>query len=266
MCFERGGSQVRHIIVLFNGLHKLALHCHKYNMHVVLGISHMLCSLFFGLVECSGVAHLTNLLELDLGERRFEADAELQQLSVVTALRTLQLRKCYFMDGGAQQVAGLSSLPRLSSLDMSYWCSVGDPVISIVSGLSSLTHLNISRTRVSDAGMSKLLRLPRLSILDASYCLDLRGHGLTRLENSTSLTMLNLSECKKLPDIRVRFSMRHSPQLQVMDVNSLRDEFMAKATSYGPTPGLTAVSLRGCHKVSRQTLQRYAWITFLLVK
>lgn len=206
--------------------------------------------------DLSGVAHLTNLLELDLGERRFEADAELQQLSVVTALRTLQLRKCYFMDGGAQQVAGLSSLPRLSSLDMSYWCSVGDPVISIVSGLSSLTHLNISRTRVSDAGMSKLLRLPRLSILDASYCLDLRGHGLTRLENSTSLTMLNLSECKKLPDIRVRFSMRHSPQLQVMDVNSLRDEFMAKATSYGPTPGLTAVSLRGCHKVSRQTLQR----------
>lgn len=199
---------------------------------------------------------LTNLKRLDLGERRFEAGASLSQLSTLRDLRALCLAKCYFMEGGAMQVAGLANLPSLTALDISCWCGVNEAVCAAVTCISSLVHLNVSGTAVTDEGLEELVGMRHLRSLDASYCMEVRGYSLARdLNPTSSLTILNLCECKKVSDARLRFSLRHSPASMDGQQAALQPPWAARFPALAGSR-LCAVSLRGCHQLARTHLHR----------
>ena len=94
-------------------------------------------------------------------------------------------------------------MPHLSSLTLEKCARVKDKTLSALSGLSSLTYLNVSGcTLVTDAGVAILsATLPRLAILNASYCWQLTDNGVRALQPLQSkLLDLSLVGCCCLTD------------------------------------------------------------------
>eukprot|EP00192_Tetraselmis_astigmatica_P009813 CAMPEP_0117665774 /NCGR_PEP_ID=MMETSP0804-20121206/10000_1 /TAXON_ID=1074897 /ORGANISM="Tetraselmis astigmatica, Strain CCMP880" /LENGTH=926 /DNA_ID=CAMNT_0005473231 /DNA_START=80 /DNA_END=2857 /DNA_ORIENTATION=- len=209
--------------------------------------------------DLRALSDLTQLACLNLGERRFEGQACLAQLHSLQRLQVLGLSKCYFADSAALQLMSLAALPELASLDISCWCSVNDAVMVALPTITTLTHLNISSTQVADEALAVLMAMPWLCYLDASYCMEVRGDCLSGPLATANLTALDLCECRKAVVGRLRHIQAAGRALQPQDlVSSDVQSVMAGLPSLALSsrPGLSAISMHGCHHLSILNLHR----------
>lgn len=78
-------------------------------------------------------------------------------------------------------------------------------LVKAVSGLTSLTTLNLSENRkITDLGLSRLAALPGLTRLNLSSC-SIGNQGLAHLTALKNLEHLDISYCNRITDEGLRF-------------------------------------------------------------
>ena len=98
-------------------------------------------------------------------------------------------------DGDRREVRDTLGLPdpcRIISLDFGNLKTLTDEMLVRLDGLKYLTHLNLSDTSVTNAGLKHLQNLPALRYLDLSRLPAIDAAGLRELENVPSLRFLIL--------------------------------------------------------------------------
>ncbi len=116
-------------------------------------------------------------------------DAELEQLRVLTRLRTLSLSGTKIGDGGLRAVGGLTTLQVLLLNET----PVTDAGLAYLQRLADLRELSLYHTRVTDDGLGSLAGLANLRDLTLSGP-HITDHGLARLTGLRNLRHLYLSQ------------------------------------------------------------------------
>ncbi|MBI3209113.1 MAG: hypothetical protein HYZ37_09475 [Candidatus Solibacter usitatus] len=93
------------------------------------------------------------------------SDAGLEKLMSLRALRNLTLTRAPITGKG---IGFLAQLPRLQNLVLSHAENIGDEEMDALSKLARLTSLDLSGTKVSDAGLRKLAKQKSLRMLYVS--------------------------------------------------------------------------------------------------
>lgn len=91
----------------------------------------------------------------------------------LTYLTHLSIRECPYLSS----IKSISSLTKLTHLDISKYSMIGDDTMCLLSPLSSLVMLDLSQTQVSDVGVKSLITsLPSLESLNLAGCYRV-GHA-----------------------------------------------------------------------------------------
>ncbi len=143
------------------------------------------------------LAALSHLEELNLSCREQVPNGGLRHLRTLVNLRQLNLSCCNQRN---EDLLDLKALLHLQDLDLSCCRHVTDESLFILAPWTQC--LNVSRTRVSDAGVAALLALTQLRCLDLRSC-KLTDAGVVALAVLTNLEQLKLGACRSVTDAGV---------------------------------------------------------------
>lgn len=126
-------------------------------------------------------------------------------------------------DEGVTHIA--KGCPRLQVLDLS-WCGrVSDwGVSTIASHLPNLREIGLSETKVTNAGLSELVRgCPKLEHIHLARCTAINDFGVENIITScgSKLKSLNLASCQNVSDSLVERLLNECPSLSCLDVSKL---------------------------------------------
>ncbi len=136
-------------------------------------------------------------------------DADMEELSGFTQLRSLNLYGARVTDAGLRHLSGLTSLQTLYLNDT----GVTDAGLQHLKGLTQLKVLGLNQTHVTDAGLAALGNLKTLTDLTLSGG-QITDRGLLQLRtqrslkhlllNGTSVTQRGVDELKRaIPDVQI---------------------------------------------------------------
>ncbi|MBN3309836.1 LRC29 protein, partial [Amia calva] len=195
---------------------------------------------------------------LDLGRTSITPEA-LKSLAQVEGLilEELSLQGCKELTDTAIAVL-CKHQPRLRSLDLSWCTELSDrTVLAIASSLKDLQHLHLRRTwRITDKGLSELMKLRDLQTLDLSECNHITGSemvkGLSSVGGRAKLVSLSFQSCTYVRDLAM-FSLVQGlgPSLRVLDLTSclyLTDLSVRAIATF--LPGLLVLRLGWCKEVT----------------
>jgi N-acyl-D-aspartate/D-glutamate deacylase/Leucine-rich repeat (LRR) protein len=125
--------------------------------------------------------------EVDLS-RTPVSDAQLQHLSALQSLESLNLQTTEVGDAGA---AAIGKLRSLRQLNLSHTMT-SDKALASFSGLTALESINLSHTLLDGSGLGSLAALPPLRSLSLSGC-EVRDDAIDALAAAKNLVRLDLS-------------------------------------------------------------------------
>lgn len=137
-----------------------------------------------------------------------------------------------------EQLAALSEMPNLKSLDLSLATGLTDDCVRRLEQLP-LESLNLSNsTAITDAALASIERLPNLKSLDLSGCTKVRGQGLANLQTLEHLENLNLSGCTGIGsgDIEHLGALVQLKSLTLGDMHRLAYDRLARPGPNRPSP------------------------------
>ena len=137
----------------------------------------------------------------------------LRHLAGMTSLKSLNLQ------GAAITNEGLSHLRNLTALEYLYLGSTDVTSLADLGELKNLKHLDLSETRVDDAGLTALGTFPKLETLILSNT-DVLGPGLAGLKDATQLSLLKLNGTR-INDAALA-ELVELPKLRRLEVSSTR--------------------------------------------
>jgi hypothetical protein len=186
---------------------------------------------------CSGWKAVHDAVVTRLVLRRETTD-EVMGMLVLRFPAVVSLEYKWITGGTALTDAGLrvvTSLPALTSLDLT-WCSkLTGEGLRVVSSLPALTSLNLRgcfnycRSEVADEGVRAVSNIPALTSLNLSFSREMSDEALRSLSNLPALKSLDLSWCEKVTDVGVR-TLSNLPALKSLD---LRGCFCRNVTAAG---------------------------------
>lgn len=132
-------------------------------------------------------ADLDGITELNLSGTQI-TDAELKEVSRLTALQRLDLRQAQVTDTGLKEISRLSALHYLNLSGT----PVTDRGLKELSRLTALKALDLSSTQVTGTGFKELMRLTALQSLDMEST-QLTNVGLREISRLIALRELDLS-------------------------------------------------------------------------
>lgn len=242
----------------------------------------------------TGVARLLHqapaLQILDFSRATKITDASVQQLQSLPALLYLDLTGCVRLTDESMAVvgsslrlryldvtgctgltpAGLQSLvPLASCLETLTLCgctAVNDASTYDIARLTSLTHIDLSSTHMSDVGLGRVLDgLTRLVSIECQGCPGLKGRALRQLEKTTSVRRVNVAINLDLKERSLRH-LKQLPELQSLAVNfCLNIGDYALTHHISELTSLTFLDLSACVVCTDLGLQRLAALTALRV-
>lgn len=133
--------------------------------------------------------------------------------AAAASLSVLDLERCPRVHGG---LAHLSALRMLKVVNLGWCNSVDDSDAAVLASFPDLQVLNLSRTRVTNAGVSGLSGLTKLHTLALAGC-RVTDAGLASLAGLHALTELDLSYCGNVTDTVMKH-LRHLPELKVLNL------------------------------------------------
>lgn len=164
------------------------------------------------------------------------SDEDLQSLSSLGALRTLnlggcaqltnleplraltELRELFFAH--STRVHNLEPLGRMASLQVLdlNGCDITDRDLSVLAVAAQLTNLDLRNcAKISDSGLQALSSLVRMRRLDLFGCTALTDDGLRALSAMTELEVLTLSHCSGVSHLEAITSLRVLRVLRVYE-------------------------------------------------
>jgi len=153
------------------------------------------------------VTHMTSLKKLCV--ERATKTIRFHQLKNITKLKSLSLYDCLNLEN----ISFLTEMTNVKKLCLSK-CLVGDSGLQAVATMTSLEHLYLWHTHITDEGMSRLTNLTNLKVLDVSgnpYITDKGIENFAKLEN---LQMLDTSNTQ-VSLVGLFALKKHSPRLQI---------------------------------------------------
>jgi F-box and leucine-rich repeat protein GRR1 len=193
-------------------------------------------------------------------------------------LELLHLSHCYLLtDPGLLTFTTLANRDRLLSLDLSGCKGLTDGGFEVVGrALPSLTFLNLSSARITDAGMriithncwklQTLLMRDLYLISDEVFVFDLAGDGRRQVDENmlSSLTELDLTDCTRLTDNAVASLSLRCPSLAVLRLSGCSNmtdtalDCLLRDPRYGHARGQNLVRLyfAFCIQLTNAGLQR----------
>lgn len=129
-------------------------------------------------------------------------------------------------------LADLTKIPELTSLDLSY-CS-----------------------NITDEGLTKLATLPNLIFLDVSFCLKITDNGLKELIKIQNLMSLNISCCLGITEDCIKELIKiqslEALSLSGLDIKNKTLKLLAHL------PNLTFLDLSACFKITDKEIKKFA--------
>lgn len=132
-----------------------------------------------------------NITEVSLA-RTWATDADVEKLTTVTALKTLDLSLTYVSDAGA---ASIGKLPQLEELNLFAAEFVTDAAVAFLRANTKLRVLNLRGTDVTDTSLEYIGTLSNLRSLDISFT-QIGDVGMEHLAPLSRLEELNLGGTK----------------------------------------------------------------------
>jgi hypothetical protein len=133
---------------------------------------------------------LTNLKHLDLTKNFLTTDS-LKIMSGFNNLKNLCLIECELQES---DISNLKLLTKLEEIDFFRAKNITDLSLATLGTMTHLKKLGLSRTKITNHGLSHLTSLTSCIQLDISECGRINSEGLTKLCTLTNLQSLDLSE------------------------------------------------------------------------
>lgn len=164
----------------------------------------------------SVLRHLSQLTSLDLGGCTKIGDEGLSVVEALPSLEFLNLRRLSVLDDEKLSTC-LSSLPSLTSLDLSQCFGVTDRVIRSLHPLTGLRNLTLAGCScITNEGLANLTA-PNLTSLSLKNC-DVWDKGLAALRRLTALTRLELGQCDEITNAGLEELAPLAPSLTHLDL------------------------------------------------
>jgi F-box/leucine-rich repeat protein 14 len=133
---------------------------------------------------------LTSLKHLDL-TKNFLTTLSLELMSGFNNLSKLCLIECELQE---TDISNLKLLTKLEDIDFFRAKNITDSSLETLGTMTHLKKLGLSRTKITNYGLSHLSSLTGCIQLDISECSRINSEGLTKLCTLTNLNTLDLSE------------------------------------------------------------------------
>ncbi|GAB4155468.1 MAG: hypothetical protein Tsb009_32270 [Planctomycetaceae bacterium] len=227
-----------------------------------------------------GAKHLTSLqklTELDL-TNTIVGDEGLKTIASMPSLKTLNLKYCSrYSLKGIQSLA--SGKAKLTSLVVSQNRSFKDDSLKAVSRITSLEHLDLDSTGITDVGLKSLQTLKNLTSLQLSsttitdkgleslatlknleelklYNAQISDAGIAKLKPLQKMRSIDLGYCKKITDTAIK-TVASFPKLERLDLRSTNvgDPAMESLKN---AKNLTDLNLSYCRRITPKGLSKLA--------
>lgn len=140
-------------------------------------------------------------------------DVDLDRLTRLPTLRTLDLSLTDVTDAGMERLKGLS---QVTDLRLAYAELITDSGVAYLKGWKNLEHLNLRGTKVNDTGLEHLKSLTHLKSLDVSFS-EVTDAGLDHLTSLAELEEIAIGG-NKMSGIGLH-SLKLLPRLKSLDVS-----------------------------------------------
>lgn len=213
--------------------------------------------------DFAAIRSLKSLATLDLsGGGHNVTDEALAHIQELPSLRTLSLRRCWFVsDVGLATVA--SSNHSLTSLDLCECWFITDQGVSSLRCLTGLTSLDLQQCElVTRAGLDCLQPLASLSKICLAWCKGIRDNALEVLRSFSQLTHLDASRCPAITSTGVT-ALASLTRLTHLDLSMCPEISDVALASVGLLHNLRDLQLAGCHQVSNVGVRHLAALSEL---
>jgi len=141
-------------------------------------------------------------------------------LSRFKKLRSLNFIGCNLSPATIKYLS--EQLSHLISLNMT-WCSISDPCVEHLPLFSTLKHLSLQDSRITDSGLAKLEHLRQLSSLNLSFCNQITDRGVMHaVKYLKNIESLNLSWCSEITDSSLQHIGTHLSRLRFLFLTGCR--------------------------------------------
>lgn len=172
-------------------------------------------------------------------------------LSVLTRLTALQVLKlCHWWALSLEGLKAISSLPKITDLDLSSCTQVTDAGLDALSNLVLLQSLNLTGCyNISDAGLASLLGLRAVVHLNLSWCSQVTGEGFHALKGMAKLARFDLTGCHSVNDHGLASIPNHS-SLTDLNLSGCMGITVDSFTALSRFVNLTALQVMGCFQLN----------------
>lgn len=135
-------------------------------------------------------------------------------------------------------------------------------LVSLMSTMANLRHLDLSGCVLGDCGMRELAKLTLLESLDLTGCRLVSDAGVREVASLTSLVELKLSRCGLVADTGVRTLTKSLPSLRVLDLSYcplISDHGVGELV----LPELRQLDLSGCKSMTDVGFKKLVLFTSL---
>ena len=164
-------------------------------------------------------------------------------------LKVLNMKFSSVTDQGVNSIC--KELPLLETLNLSK-SLVTDQGMSLLQQLTHLRHLVLHKCHITGIGFNCVVEISSLRHLDVSGCVGISDAGLVRVKMLSHLVELNLADCAQLMD-KGFLHLRKLPSLERLNLYrcGLSNDALDKLIEGIPT--LKVVNLRFCKYLDRES-------------
>jgi len=147
-------------------------------------------------------------------------DKGISYLSRFRKLRSLNFIACNLSPTTIKFLS--EQLSHLVSLNMT-WCSISDVCVEHLPLFSTLKHLSLQDSRITDSGLARLEHLKYLNSLNLSFCNHITDRGIMHaVKYLKNIESLNLSWCLEITDLSLQHIGTHLGRLRFLFLTGCR--------------------------------------------
>lgn len=215
--------------------------------------------------SCLDITRLRRLHKLTLNDAYNDKVDQyiLENISKLTSLESLCITRCNNLGESCFSFPSSRGFNSLRMLDVSYCSTLSDDeVFQISKIMTSLQHLNLLSTGITDVGLCHIKNLKKLKTLNLRFCIMITDSGIVSIGEMVCLQKLYLGGCNSITDKALahinKLPLLH--QLELRFCTKLTDTGVESIVSLG---WIEKLNISSCHKISDAALTCLVQLPFL---